>query len=113
MDRLQKFLQLKEHDPPSDRNMSNEEATKYSVVIREANISWELPQEMDNVKNVEEVEPNYVPCLFNMDLDVTKGQLLGVAGSVGSGKSSLISAIMGEVRRCQLEVKMYLIFLNI
>ena len=65
-------------------------------------ISWELPQEIENVKNVEEVEPNYVPCLFNINLDVSKGQLLGVAGSVGAGKSSLISAIMGEVSRCQL-----------
>lgn len=98
MDRLQKFLQLKEHEPPSDRNMSSEEATKYSIVIRNAKISWELPQEIDSVKTVAEIAaPDCVPCLFNIDLDVTKGQLVGVGGSVGSGKSSLISAIMGEM----------------
>jgi len=39
----------------------------------------------------------YVQCLNNIDLRVEPGLFLGVAGHIGSGKSSLISAIMGEV----------------
>ena len=42
-------------------------------------------------------ELDYVPCLFDINLEVREGQLVGVAGAVGAGKSSLIGAIMGEV----------------
>ena len=41
----------------------------------------------------------YTPCLFDLDLEVCQGALVGVAGPVGGGKSSLVSAIMGEVSR--------------
>ena len=34
-----------------------------------------------------------------------KGQLIGIAGAVGSGKSSLISAIMGELNHLNGQVK--------
>lgn len=37
------------------------------------------------------------PCLENITLTVTKGSMFGVCGSVGSGKSSLISAILGQM----------------
>ncbi|XP_046577415.1 multidrug resistance-associated protein 1-like [Haliotis rubra] len=37
------------------------------------------------------------PTLTNVSLDVTEGQLLAIVGQVGSGKSSLVSAILGEM----------------
>jgi ABC-type multidrug transport system ATPase subunit len=61
--------------------------------------------EANNVEETKRLNENgdeglpYVPCLFDIDLDVPKGQLMGIAGPVGAGKSSLISAIMGEVRQ--------------
>ncbi|XP_033096066.1 multidrug resistance-associated protein 5-like [Anneissia japonica] len=36
----------------------------------------------------------FVKILFNIDLKIKKGQLLGICGSVGCGKSSLLSAIL-------------------
>ncbi|XP_064100115.1 ATP-binding cassette sub-family C member 5-like isoform X4 [Macrobrachium nipponense] len=36
--------------------------------------------------------------LFNIDLKVKKGELLGVCGGVGAGKSSLVSALLGHMR---------------
>jgi ATP-binding cassette subfamily C (CFTR/MRP) protein 5 len=36
-------------------------------------------------------------CLKNINLEIKRGSLLGVSGSVGSGKSSLISSILGEL----------------
>ena len=33
-------------------------------------------------------------------LEVRRGEIVAVVGKVGSGKSSLISAILGEVRLC-------------
>nr|XP_056705401.1 ATP-binding cassette sub-family C member 5 isoform X2 [Euleptes europaea] len=35
--------------------------------------------------------------LYNIDLDIEKGKLVGICGSVGSGKTSLISAILGQM----------------
>ena len=37
--------------------------------------------------------------LFRVQLNVAEGQLIGVVGRVGAGKSSLISAILGEMNR--------------
>lgn len=35
--------------------------------------------------------------LFGLNLSVERGKLVGVCGSVGAGKSSLVSAICGDV----------------
>ncbi|XP_077987351.1 ATP-binding cassette sub-family C member 5-like [Glandiceps talaboti] len=45
-----------------------------------------------------------VKTLFDIDVVVTKGELLGICGSVGSGKSSLISAILSQMRVVEGEV---------
>lgn len=39
------------------------------------------------------------PTLRNINLQVKQGQLVAVVGSVGSGKSSLISAFLGEMEK--------------
>ncbi len=39
------------------------------------------------------------PCLKNFNLTVRAGQLVAVVGQVGSGKSSLVSALLGEMVR--------------
>ncbi|KAG1678435.1 Multidrug resistance-associated protein 1 [Nymphon striatum] len=36
-------------------------------------------------------------CLSNINLNVDQGKLIGVVGQVGSGKSSLLSAVLGEM----------------
>ena len=38
-----------------------------------------------------------ITILSRITLDISSGQLVGIVGSVGSGKSSLISAILNEV----------------
>ncbi|XP_070538467.1 ATP-binding cassette sub-family C member 5-like [Ptychodera flava] len=43
--------------------------------------------------------------LFNIDLTLNKGRIIGVCGSVGSGKSSLISAILSQMPLTSGEVK--------
>lgn len=35
--------------------------------------------------------------LNNLNLNIIKGELIGVVGRVGSGKSSLLSAIIGKI----------------
>ena len=45
----------------------------------------------------EEGEQEFIQVLHNVNISITPGELIGIAGAIGSGKSSLISAITGEV----------------
>ncbi|PVD27664.1 hypothetical protein C0Q70_12831 [Pomacea canaliculata] len=47
---------------------------------------------------------NYEPVLKNIDLNIGVGRLVAVVGHVGSGKSSLISAFLGETEKLSGEV---------
>lgn len=77
--RLEKFLggedldnDIVRHDPSFDT----------AVSINDGSFAWEKEAE---------------PLLKNVSLDIKPGRLVAVVGAVGSGKSSLISAILGEM----------------
>ncbi len=38
------------------------------------------------------------PCLYGIHLEVKKGELVAIVGEVGTGKSSLVRALLGEIR---------------
>lgn len=44
-----------------------------------------------------------IETLRNIDIAVKKGKLIGVCGSVGSGKTSLLSAVTGDVSAARLD----------
>ena len=48
-------------------------------------------QTIDSVKDLPQV-------LNNVELKVKEGELVGICGSVGSGKTSLIAALLGDMR---------------
>ena len=77
-------LELEEHVQPSGGAAD----CGPGVLLSNSSYSWA----------VEQGEEGEVPTLRDINLEVPRGQLLGIAGPVGSGKSSLISAILGEVR---------------
>ncbi|KIM34225.1 hypothetical protein M408DRAFT_303315 [Serendipita vermifera MAFF 305830] len=45
------------------------------------------------------VPPNQVYKLQNINIEIPRGQLCAVVGAIGSGKSSLLQGIIGEMRR--------------
>ncbi|XP_078661499.1 ATP-binding cassette sub-family C member 5-like [Branchiostoma floridae x Branchiostoma belcheri] len=116
--RLKSLMIMEERDTssqlPDDR--------KTAIDIKLATFAWDAldkkgkdkrQEESRTGAEEEETEPttiaaqnghtdtNLIETLFDIDLTILKGALLGVCGSVGAGKSSLIAAILREMRTVQ------------
>uniref|UniRef100_A0A8D0H1W3 ATP-binding cassette sub-family C member 5 n=1 Tax=Sphenodon punctatus TaxID=8508 RepID=A0A8D0H1W3_SPHPU len=55
------------------------------------------PSPEEENKNIHLVNFRLQRTLYSIDLEIEKGKLIGICGSVGSGKTSLISAILGQM----------------
>ncbi|KAF9962914.1 Canalicular multispecific organic anion transporter 2 [Modicella reniformis] len=53
------------------------------------------------------VEKNYAPTLVDINLKIAGGDLTAIVGRVGQGKTSLISAIIGDMYKRQGTVRVY------
>ncbi|KAM3591495.1 uncharacterized protein V6R79_002723 [Siganus canaliculatus] len=85
--RIQSFLSHEELDPKAvDRKNT---ATDYSVTVTNGKFTWAKEDS---------------PVLHNINLLVPQGSLLAVVGHVGCGKSSLISALLGEMEKLEGDV---------
>lgn len=84
--RLQQFLMYDEFVAIKDSINNNERLdNKTAVSLRSLTAKWDA-------KNADNA-------LDSLDLIIEKGQLLGVIGPVGSGKSSLLQTILGKILR--------------
>ncbi|KAM8953932.1 ATP-binding cassette sub-family C member 5 isoform 2-T2 [Pelodytes ibericus] len=59
--------------------------------------SDEHPSPDEEGKDLQLLHVRLQRTLYNIDLDIERGKLIGICGSVGSGKTSLISAILGQM----------------
>ncbi|XP_075575360.1 ATP-binding cassette sub-family C member 6 isoform X3 [Pelecanus crispus] len=83
LNRLAAFLNLEELNPESSgRNTSD--CVQASITIRNGTFCWSKETS---------------PCLRRIDLTVPQGSLLAIVGQVGAGKSSLLSALLGELEK--------------
>ena len=102
------FLELGEYKNPCKKTGSSD--SKYRVEMRKSCYSWDVTRDThkadkkkqsNNVqlKNMNDGKSDEkgVPTLFEVDVLLANCSLTGVAGLVGAGKSSLLSAILGEV----------------
>ena len=69
------------HELSEDRDVKKDETNESAVKIEKASFSW---------SNADE------PTLKNIDVEIKKKSLTAIVGSVGSGKSSLLSAMLGK-----------------
>ncbi|XP_068002965.1 ATP-binding cassette sub-family C member 6 isoform X2 [Melanerpes formicivorus] len=83
LNRLAAFLNLEELDPESS-TQSISDCAEASITIRNGTFCWSRETS---------------PCLRRIDLTVSKGSLIAVVGQVGAGKSSLLSALLGELEK--------------
>uniref|UniRef100_A0A1B6KK54 ABC transmembrane type-1 domain-containing protein n=1 Tax=Graphocephala atropunctata TaxID=36148 RepID=A0A1B6KK54_9HEMI len=79
--RINKFMNSEELDTES---VSHDKSRKEPLLIEGGSFSWGTGEG---------------PVLRNITLKVQPGQLVAVVGTVGSGKSSLISAFLGEMEK--------------
>jgi multidrug resistance-associated protein (MRP) len=79
MGRIIRYL-LDEELPPDNINHTSD--IKNAIEVKEGTFSW---GKMD------------APAVKNIDIEISEGSLVAVVGQVGSGKSSLISALCGEM----------------
>ncbi|XP_077967877.1 ATP-binding cassette sub-family C member 5-like isoform X2 [Styela clava] len=98
MDDLLLMEEMKEYSvSPKSRNNA--------VELRNMTVAWDVIEKTqsgeDKKKDFKKQEVGLeetVDVMFDIDLTVPKGSLLGICGSVGAGKSSLVCSMMGQTR---------------
>ncbi|XP_057325982.1 multidrug resistance-associated protein 1 isoform X4 [Microplitis mediator] len=81
--RINAYMNGEELDP---NNVQHDQSELHPLIIENGTFIWDS-------------ETSDKPTLKNINLQVQQGQLVAVVGTVGSGKSSLISAFLGEMER--------------
>lgn len=81
MKRLSKFLKLEELNP---QNVDHFNMPGQAITVEDGKFSWSNEDE---------------PILQNINLDIRQGTLVAIVGQVGTGKSSLLSALLGEMEK--------------
>ena len=80
--RINKFMNSEELDP---NNVTHDKEFQAPIVARNASFTWDTESER--------------PALRDLTTRVEDGSLTAVVGAVGSGKSSLLSAFLGNMKR--------------
>jgi ABC-type multidrug transport system fused ATPase/permease subunit len=80
--RVSKFLQAEELDVAAVQRLPHDPEAKFDVEIK-GTFSWDDSTNTHTLKDI--------------NLQIPRGQLVAVVGSVGSGKSSLLSSILGDM----------------
>ncbi|XP_016152773.1 PREDICTED: multidrug resistance-associated protein 7 [Ficedula albicollis] len=93
LDRIQQFFELMDQDLEAYYALDSPSDTATAMEMKCAAFSW-VPVEEESTR-----QPSSTGTLqlHIENLSVRKGMLLGVVGKVGSGKSSLLAAITGEL----------------
>ncbi|TMW67024.1 hypothetical protein Poli38472_012140 [Pythium oligandrum] len=81
LDRMSDFLTIDEYDNTNVSRDGNAHSADVMVEIKDGSFGWTMD----------------TPVLKNVNIQVKKGDLVVVHGAVGSGKSSLCSALLGEM----------------
>ncbi|XP_046325609.2 multidrug resistance-associated protein 1-like [Haliotis rufescens] len=88
LERISKFLS---HDDLDESSISHSQHFDHAVTMENASFTW---------------EPELDPWLQKINVNIPEGNLVAVVGQVGSGKSSLMSAMLGEMEKVQGFVNM-------
>ncbi|OUM67296.1 hypothetical protein PIROE2DRAFT_40198 [Piromyces sp. E2] len=79
--------------------------SEYAISVKDGNFYWETKKEKedekeDNTDKKKSSSENYEPFkIKNLNLNIPKNSLTAIVGAVGSGKSSMVNALIGEMKR--------------
>ncbi|KAK9084641.1 hypothetical protein Sjap_025052 [Stephania japonica] len=91
LDRIKSFLNLNDLDPDVIEYVPRG-TSEFAVEIHVGNFSWDSSSSN--------------PALRDLNVQVRRGMRVAVCGTVGSGKSSLLASILGEVPKVSGSVKL-------
>ncbi|XP_062183787.1 ABC transporter C family member 4-like [Phragmites australis] len=107
--RLDKFLSDTEIDSTAVERVESIASGAVAVKVQGGVFAWDspagevkgkdVPPGHDAEQNGRGEEPEMETVLKGIDMEVRMGELAAVVGTVGSGKSSLLSCIMGEMHK--------------
>jgi len=83
--RIDNFLNCE--DLSSQETANSNSLSKHSIEFTNVSYSW--------------IKSPATPTLDKLNIKVKKGELIAVVGKIGSGKSSLISAVLGEIEKLE------------
>jgi ABC-type multidrug transport system fused ATPase/permease subunit len=89
--RIDNFLSCTDLEQKTNYHTTESSNSTAAVTIKNASFTW-----MDNEES---------PTLSGIDACITRGELIAVVGKIGSGKSSLLSAILGEMKHIGGEIQ--------
>lgn len=103
--KMEKFLLKPDMESTSNQHIPVHNSGDAAVTMKSATFQWEDVEEgvdnsaFDNDKKANGNAQDGAPAetLRNINMNVKKGKLIGICGSVGSGKTSLLSAITGDM----------------
>ncbi|XP_019356117.1 ATP-binding cassette sub-family C member 10 isoform X1 [Alligator mississippiensis] len=93
LDRIQRFLELSDQDLEAYYSLDGPSSPSSALEMQDSTFSWLSARE----ESAGQHPSRGTLQLFVQDLAVRKGELVGVVGKVGCGKSSLLAAITGEL----------------
>ncbi|XP_063790449.1 multidrug resistance-associated protein 1-like [Pseudophryne corroboree] len=80
--RLAKFFSEEELEPGNVETLDT--SSKNDIVVQDGTFTWSVAD---------------APCLQSINVSIKKGSLVAVVGQVGCGKTSLLSALLGEMEK--------------
>ncbi|XP_075551650.1 multidrug resistance protein mrp-7-like isoform X2 [Dermacentor variabilis] len=86
--RLITFFEEEEYSRVEEENRHSRNVTVGEVTLKDCSFAW--------AKRDKQVDD---PVLEDINLQIERGSFVGIVGPVGSGKSSLLSAIVGDMRQ--------------
>ncbi|KAG0225231.1 hypothetical protein BGW41_004787 [Actinomortierella wolfii] len=124
-DRIQELLVADEIDPNTVQHYSKQvptptNPTPAAIEMKNATVSWTKPTsgKHDTNTSSDETQPllsadanankkSNKPTLSNLNLVFPQGSLSAIVGRVGQGKSSLLSAMIGEMYKLEGSITLY------
>ncbi|XP_039594012.1 multidrug resistance-associated protein 7 [Polypterus senegalus] len=102
LDRIQRFLQLSDQNLNAYYSLTIPDDPHAVIELKQSTFTWFVPRNRDLQETIAEDENHQGSLqLCNLNLTVKKGTFVAIIGKVGCGKSSLLSAITGELNRCE------------